>query len=268
MLSFEKWQATGNTFLFIENWEKNTSLSPEKIQRFCHPSFGVGADSVIFFEPSEKADCKMNYFNADGTQAETCGNGLRATFAFGKKYGFLKENIHTIENPNGRVDTVEKVGENYRVCLGAPSWKNTPDFPDNFLGEEIEEKKWWCISMGNPHAVSFVKDTENCNFEYLGKTLEKHSLFPHRINVEFVHPLSDTEANFRVWERGVQETLACGSGAAAATVAGTLAGKFAKNAEILLHLKGGDLLMLWDQEKNVVFKTGPAKEVFSGEIAL
>lgn len=274
-IAFEKWHGTGNDFVFLNNWENALSPDPEQIKKICHRQFGIGADAVIYFEKSDRADCKMNYFNADGTPAETCGNGLRCTAAFGIGHKYLSGKTITIENPTGKVDTAEVVSDSpwqIRVNMGAPKTKGLPDFPDDFLGQEIDVEgspvRVWCVSMGNPHAVQFVDSVKNAPVLTQGGKIEHHRLFPNRINAEYIEVISPTEANFRVWERGVGETLACGSGAAAATVAGTLAGKFAPNSEITMHLPGGDLVLKWDQQQNAVYKAGPAEFVYKGEMNL
>lgn len=274
-LSFEKWHGTQNDFVFLNNWEDTFSLPAEQIQSLCHRRLGVGADAVIFFSPSEKADAKMNYFNADGSYAESCGNGLRATAAYGKKHGYFSGDTVTIENPNGRVDDIEILSEDpWDICvnLGAPKTSGLSDFPDGFLGKmlDVDDSKIqiWCVSMGNPHAVQFVESIADAPVTTMGPFIENHSLFPNRINAEFIEIISPTEANMRVWERGSGETLACGTGAAASVVAGTLAGKFPPNEEVLLHLRGGDLKIKWDQEKNEVLKTGMAEFVFGGEFEI
>lgn len=274
-MNFEKWHGAGNDLIFINNWSKSISLTPKQIKHLCHRQFGIGADAVILFEPSEKAHAKMNYFNADGSPAETCGNGLRCTAAYGLEQKLIAGNAITLENPTGKVDNVEILSVmpwRIRVNMGAPRTTGVADFPDEFLGKSIdidgEAVKVWCVSMGNPHAVQFVDSVAIAPVLTQGGKIEHHPLFPNRINAEYVEVLSPVEANFRVWERGVGETLACGSGAAAATVAGVLAGKFLPNAEILLHLPGGDLQLLWDQKANVVYKTGPAEFAFAGEIEL
>lgn len=274
-IAFEKWHGTGNDFVFLNNWENALSPDPEQIKKICHRQFGIGADAVIYFEKSERADCKMNYFNADGSFSETCGNGLRCTAAYGLKHKFVPSHQVKIENPGGTIDIADVLSDSpwqIRVNMGSPKTKGLPDFPDDFLGKIVDvdgtEVKVWCVSMGNPHAVQFVDSVKNAPVLTQGSKIEYHKLFPNRINAEYVEVLSPTEANFRVWERGCGETLACGSGAAAAAVAGTLAGRFSPNAEILMHLPGGDLVLRWNQQKNAVYKTGSAQFVFAGEVEL
>ncbi len=272
---FEKWHGAGNDFIFIDNWQKSIILSPEQIQQLCHRQFGIGADAVILFEPSDTADCKMNYINADGTVAETCGNGLRCAAAFGLQHGHLSGEFVSIENPSSKVDTAEILTDSpwwIRINMGASQIRGVDDFPNDFLGKtiEVDDKnvEVWCVSMGNPHAVQFVSSTKEAPVLTQGAKIEHHNLFPNRINAEYLEVLSSTEANLRVWERGCGETLACGSGAAAATVAGVLAGKFLPNTDIVMHLPGGDLTMQWNQAENIVFKTGPAEFVYHGAIVL
>jgi len=271
-MKFEKWHGAGNDFVMIDNFDGEHFLPPEKIRKICDRRFGVGADAVIFVEKSKIADAKMNYWNADGTPAETCGNGLRATAGFLRAKKYLLKNHFFLENPAGKSEPVEILRENpfeIRVSLGAPAF-DSPDFREKWAGDEIEidgkKMKIWTVSMGNPHAVQFVENVDAAPVLTIGPKIERHPNFPNRANAEFLEIVSEKEGKLRVFERGCGETFACGSGAAAAAVAGILAGKFAKNAEILLHLRGGDLRLFWDREKNLVFKIGPAEKVFSGKI--
>ncbi len=274
-LVFEKWHGAGNDFIFIDNWQQKIQLTAEQVKRLCHRQFGVGADAVILFEPSAVADCHMNYINADGTVAETCGNGLRCSAAFGLRHQYVTGASVSIENPSGKVDTAEILSDSpwqIRINMGAAKLNGLPDFPDDHLNRAIdidgETIELWCVSMGNPHAVQFVDAVQTAPVVTQGEKIEHHALFPNRINAEYVEVLSRTEANIRVWERGCGETLACGSGAAAATVAGVLAGRFEPNTDITMHLPGGDLILRWDQVQNVIYKTGPAEQVFGGVIEL
>ena len=273
-VSFEKWHGAGNDFIIIDNWDLCRTITPEQVQHLCDRHFGIGADAVILFEPSDKAECKMNYINADGTPAETCGNGVRCTAAFGLLHHLQGDTVR-IENPGGEVETAIVIGRapwQIRVEQGSPRTAGVPDFPDDHLGKPLEidgtALEVWCVSMGNPHAVQFVDAVADAPVLTQGRAIEHHELFPNRINAEYVEVLSPTEANFRVWERGCGETLACGSGAAAATVAGVLAGKFQADTDITMHLPGGDLIMRWDRVTDRVYKTGPAQMVYSGEIKL
>jgi diaminopimelate epimerase len=275
ILDFEKWQGTGNDFIMIDNWDQKTVLTPENIQRLCNRNFGIGADAVILVEQSKKATAKMNYYNSDGTPAETCGNGIRCTASFVKQYGYAKGESFSIENPNGSIAEILFLSENplkVRVNFGSPSVKGGKDFPENFLGKEIiikgQKISLWCVSTENPHVGIFVENVKKFPVEILGPQIECHSLFPNRINVEFIEVLSEKEARVRVWERGVGETLACGSAAVAVGVIGILSKKFTNKEPITIHLPGGDLEIFWDQEKNTVFKTGEAEKVFSGKIEL
>ena len=275
IFSFEKWQGTGNDFIVIDNWEQKIFLTPQDIQKLCNRHFGIGADAVILVEQSKKADVKMNYYNADGTPAETCGNGIRCTVAFIKEHGYAKGNSFSIENPNGSIAQTFLLSENpwkIRVNLGSPFVAGGKDFPENFLGKEIEVNEHkislWCVSVGNPHVGTFVKNVKEFPVEIFGPKLEHLQLFPNRINVEFIEVLSEKEARVRVWERGVGETLACGSGAAAVAVMGILSKKLTSEVPLLIHLPGGELEIFWDQEKNALLKTGEAQKVFSGKIEL
>jgi diaminopimelate epimerase len=231
---------------------------------------------MILIEPSKLADVKMRIFNADGSEAEMCGNGVRCVAKYAFDHGLVDRTEITIETgagilpltmyPNER-EHIDKV----RVNMGLPRLTrgDLPMVgPANEqvinMGLEVLDRTFQitCVSMGNPHCVIFVDDVVNFPVKRYGYAIENHELFPRRINVEFVEVLSPNEVRQRTWERGAGETLACGTGSSAVTVAGVLTGR--TKGKLLNHLTGGDLEMEWDG-KNAVFMTGPAVEVFSGE---
>lgn len=265
-MHFEKWQGTGNDFIFFDNWKREIEFTPKQIQKLCDRHFGIGADAVILFEPSKTADAKMNYYNADGYPAETCGNGLRATLAYGKEHGYLKGDMATVENPNGRIDRITEENELYTVNLGKPSF-TSPDFPADAWEKEYRGNVIHCVSMGNPHCILFVEDIETTPVETLGPQLETDPLFPNRTNVEFVQQLGPKEFRVRVWERGVGETLACGSGMSAVAAMLVRKGIAQEGEEILIHVRGGDLWLTQDADGNML-KKGPAERSFVGEVEL
>ena len=276
-IEFSKFEGLGNDFIIIENLENDFKLNPKEITKVCNRHFGIGADGIILIEKSKEADFKMVIYNSDGSQAEMCGNGIRcfAKYVYDRGY-FSEENIK-IEMLAG----VKKVRLNFhgsevlgaRVDMGKPSFKpqdivvlvkdieEVIKFPLDIGQKTIEVT---CVSMGNPHCVLFVERAETAPIKTLGPLIENHQLFPNRTNVEFVEVVDSNTLKVRVWERGVGETLACGTGACASLVAAY------KNSFIgpraVVNLPGGDLLVDWVEGENI-YLTGPAKEVFTGIIS-
>ncbi len=278
-MKFTKMQGAGNDYVYVNCFEEHVE-SPEQVAvRVSNRNFGIGSDGLILILPSDKADVRMRMFNADGSESEMCGNGIRCVAKYAYDHGLVAKKELTAETgagiltllltTNGR-DKVEKV----RVNMGAPRL-NRPEIP--MLGDGAQRVvakplnilhttfSITCVSMGNPHCVIFVDDVENFQVEKYGPLIENHELFPRRTNVEFVQVVSRAEVRQRTWERGAGETLACGTGASAVCVAGALNGVTEK--KILNHLAGGDLELEWAEDGNV-YMTGPAVEVFSGEIEL
>lgn len=275
-MKFVKMHGAGNDYVYIDCFRQKIE-EPEKLAiEVSDRNFGVGGDGLILIEPSPKADVKMRMFNADGSEAEMCGNGIRCVAKYAFDHGLVDRTDISIETgagilpltmyPNER-ELIDKV----RVNMGAPRL-NRADLPmigpgqEQVIDMELEVLdqtfQITCVSMGNPHCVIYVKDLDNFPVKKYGYALENHELFPKRINVEFVEVISPDEVRQRTWERGAGETLACGTGASAVTVAGVLSGR--TEGKLLNHLLGGDLEMEWDGEGDV-FMTGPAAEVFIGE---
>ena len=239
--------------------------------------FGVGGDGLILICPSERADARMRMFNADGSEAEMCGNGLRCVAKYVYDHGIARKEHLTIETGRGilSVDLEVKGGkaQRVRVDMGEPILE-AAKIPTTLMGNPpVEQTVWYtpepgntlnvtCVSMGNPHAVAFVDELTDKLVHGVGPLVEKHEVFPRRVNVEFVKVNDKSDAHMRVWERGSGETLACGTGACAVAVAGVLTGRF--DRKVTIHLVGGDLDIEWGPD-NHVYKTGPAVEVFSGE---
>lgn len=251
--------------------------SPQKLAvRFSDRHFGIGADGIILIKPSEIADFCMDMYNADGSQAEMCGNGIRCVGKYVYDYGLTDRKRISVETLAG-IKYLDLTVENGKVTLvtvdmGMPILQaaEIPVVSDQERAIDVpivvndREYRMTCVSMGNPHAVVFVDDVQEFPLEAVGPLFEHHKVFPNRINTEFVEVLNNAEVNMRVWERGTGETLACGTGACASTVACVLNHK-TKNA-ITLHLLGGDLQVEWNQNTNKVYMTGPARVVFDGEI--
>lgn len=275
-MKFTKMEGLGNDYVYINCFEETVD-DPERVAiKVSNRHFGVGADGLILIKPSKIADFCMDMYNADGSKAEMCGNGIRCVAKYVYDYGLTDKTNISIETLAGIKYLDLQIEDNkvkmVTVNMGAPELvpakipvKSTKDI---LVNEPIavggNTYNMTCVSMGNPHCVIFVEDTEVVPLEEIGPQFEKHEWFPNRINTEFIQVIDRKTVNMRVWERGTGETLACGTGACASTVACILNGL--TEEEITLHLLGGDLLVRWDREKNLVYMTGPATVVFDGEI--
>ena len=223
--------------------------------------FGIGADQLLLLYPSDKADLRMAIFNADGSEVEMCGNGIRCCALFARKRGLVAKDEMTIETPAGIMRPVI-VGSEVRVDMGAPKISGVAANPP----EGLDLPPMTCVSMGNPHAVFFVPDAESFPVAEWGPKVERHPMFPRRTNVEFVQVLDRKTVRMRVWERGAGITMACGTGSCATYVAAILNGFADATGKVILD--GGTLTINWEGEGKSVFMTGPAEEVFNGEISL
>ena len=275
-MKFTKMQGCGNDYVYINCFKETVENGPELAIRVSNRNFGVGSDGLILICPSEVADVKMVMYNADGSQSQMCGNGVRCVGKYSYDYGIVDKDVITVETLAG-IKTLKLQVENGKVAsvtvdMGAPIV--TPALVpvvaegDAVIAKPVEvcgrEYELTCVSMGNPHAITFVEDTMAVELEKIGPVFEHHPMFPERTNTEFIQVLSDTEINMRVWERGSGETLACGTGACASVYACMLNGK-TKN-EVTVHLFGGDLHIKYDEETGHIFMTGPAVVVFDGEL--
>lgn len=277
-MKFTKMHGCGNDYVYVNLFEEKVNDPAAVSIKISDRHFGIGSDGLITIGPSDKADFRMRIYNADGSEAEMCGNGIRCVAKYVYDHKLTDKTEISIESgagikyltlfvENGKVEQV-------RVDMGEPIL--TPaEIPvvadgDKVIDAPIEVggKTWnmTCVSMGNPHAVVFVDDTENFELEKYGPLFESHERFPKRTNTEFVQVISRTEANMRVWERGSAETWACGTGTCACVMACILNNK--TEDKVLVHLRGGDLTIEYDRQTNHVFMTGPATEVFQGEISL
>ena len=275
---FTKMHGCGNDYVYVNLFEEQLDNPEEVSIKVSDRHFGIGSDGLITIGPSDKADFRMHIYNADGSEAEMCGNGIRCVAKYVYDHKLTDKTEITVETGAGILTLIlfPKDGkvEQVRVDMGEPIL--TPaEIPvvadgDKVIDEPIEVggKTWnmTCVSMGNPHAVVFVDDTANFPLETYGPLFENHERFPKRTNTEFVQIISRTEANMRVWERGSAETWACGTGTCACVMACILNGK--TEDKVLVHLRGGDLTIEYDRATNHVFMTGPATEVFSGEIEI
>ncbi len=275
-MKFTKLHGLGNDYIYVNTFEEKVSHPAELAVKVSDRHFGIGADGLILIMPSKTADFRMRIFNADGSEAEMCGNGLRAFSKYVYDHGMTKKETFQVETGAGilTVELFPKKGkaERIRVNMGEPRLRRL-EIP--MAGDDAEKVVLetinvggthfdiTAVSMGNPHVVIYVEDVKNFPVEKYGRMIENHELFPRRTNVEFIEIVSPNEVIQRTWERGSGETLACGTGASAVTVAGVLTGK--SERKLLVHLLGGDLELEWSQADNHVYKVGPAVEVFSGE---
>jgi len=276
-MKFTKMHGAGNDYVYVNCFDEVVD-NPEKVAiKVSNRNFGIGSDGLILILPSDRADLRMRMFNADGSESEMCGNGIRCVAKYAYDHGLVTKKeisaetgagVLTLQLITNSLDRVEKV----RVNMGAPRLSRSEipmlgNGPARVVAEPLNilhtTFNITCISMGNPHCVIFVDDVESLQLEKYGPLIENHDIFPRRTNVEFVHVISPDEVRQRTWERGAGETLACGTGASAVCVAGVLNGLTGKR--ILNHLSGGDLELEWAEDGNV-YMTGPAVEVFNGEI--
>ena len=277
-MKFTKMHGCGNDYVYV-NCLQETVDNPEETAKFVSDRrFGIGSDGLILIKPSDKADFAMKMYNADGSEGAMCGNGVRCIAKYVYDYGLTDKTTISLETKAG-IKYLDMTIEDGKVALvkvdmGAPILKakdipavsDTEQILDMPFTLEGKEYRMTCVSMGNPHAVVFVEDTEAVRIEEIGPKFENHSMFPDRVNTEFVQILDRKNVNMRVWERGSGETLACGTGACATAVACILNGL--TEEEVTVHLRGGDLHIFYDREKETVFMTGPATVVFDGEISL
>lgn len=279
-MKFTKMQGLGNDYVYINCFTEDLSAVDlhQLAVRLSDRHLGIGGDGIILIMSSESADFRMRMFNADGSEGKTCGNGLRCVARYVYDHGLTDKTVFTIETLGGIVkpEIILKDGEveAIKIDMGEPRLARAEipmlgEAAPQVVGERISaggcEFRVTCVSMGNPHCVIFVSDVDSVDVAYVGPFIEKHELFPEKTNVEFIEVLNDREIRFRVWERGSGITLACGTGACAAAVAAALNNLTSR--QVTVHLLGGDLLIEW-AEDNHVYMTGPAVEVFTGEVNL
>ena len=268
MRNFEKWQGCGNDFVIIDSRGNGLIDSPEKISRICDRHFGIGADGVIYVLNSGAAEIRMRIFNADGSEAEMCGNGIRCFAKFVLRDTDKKSlNVETgagILTVNLRDDSVE-------VDMGAPILEADKIPVTGYDNNKIVSEplnvggnfKMTCVSMGNPHCVIFVDDVNKIDLATIGPKIERHEIFPRKTNTEFVQVIGKNKLRMRVWERGSGITYACGTGACATAVAANLNGLAEKSVDVVLD--GGILKIDWRAD-NHIYMTGAAEKVFSGQL--
>ena len=274
MIPFTKLHGIGNDYIYI-NAIKHPVENPKKLAiAMSNRNFVVGSDGLILILPSDKADFTMRMFNADGSEAEMCGNGIRGFAKYVYDHGLTKKTTIAVETlagikqvrcmvKNGKVHTVTvDMGEPILLRDKIPMLGNPGTVIEEDLHVDGVKFSITAVSMGNPHVVIYVEDVKNFPVEKYGPMIENHELFPKRTNVEFVQIVTGKEVIQRTWERGSGETLACGTGASAVTVAGVLTEKTERRLKV--HLKGGNLAIEWNNKDNHVYLTGTAEEVFEG----
>jgi diaminopimelate epimerase len=276
-LSFTKMHGIGNDYVYVDCFSQVVSDPAALARRVSPRHTGIGSDGLILIQPSSAADCRMEMYNADGSRGGMCGNGIRCVAKYVYDHGIAKRPELRVETDAGiktiRVEASEGRVHSATVDMGAPILDG-PRIPVAAEGRIIDQPfevgdetfNITCVSMGNPHCVVFVDGIADLRLESLGPQFETHRFFPERVNTEFVEVSGPAELKMRVWERGSGETRACGTGACAVVVAAALTGRAARRS--LVHLAGGDLHIDWLEGDDRVLMTGPAEEVFAGEIDL
>lgn len=276
MIKFTKMHGLGNDYVYIDAINQNIENESSLARFVSNRHFGIGSDGLILICKSDVADFKMRMFNSDGSEAEMCGNGIRCVGKFVYDKGLTNKTKVEIETlagiktlslntRNGKVETARvDMGEPILEAEKIPVISNENPVKNLILNAEGEKFKFTCVSMGNPHAITVVDDTESFNVERYGKVLEVAKAFPKKANIEFAQIINKRKINMRVWERGAGETLACGTGACATAVACNLNGLTERMVNI--ELLGGNLEIEWNKDDNHVYMTGPAVTVFDGEL--
>ena len=276
-MKFTKMHGCGNDYVYVNLFEETIADPAQLSIAVSDRHFGIGSDGLITIGPSDVADFRMRIYNADGSEAEMCGNGIRCVAKYVYDHELTSQTTITVETGAG-IKTLDLLVENGKVT------QVTVDMGEPILAPEeipvvaegtrvvdepilVDGKEWrmTCVSMGNPHDIIFMdEDVRTLDLEKIGPDFENHAAFPKRINTEFVNVIDETHLRMRVWERGSGETLACGTGTCATVVAAILNGL--TKDEVSVELLGGTLHIKWDREKNLVYMTGPATVVYSGEI--
>lgn len=278
-IEFTKMHGCGNDYVYIDGATQKIpqERKPDFVRKMSDRHFGIGGDGVIFINPSDEADFEMEMYNADGSRAQMCGNGIRCVAKFVYDKHLTDQTEITVVSAGSvkklKLYVTDGRVERVRVNMGRPILKAS-EIP--VLSDEEQVLNWpvfvadrqWkmsCVSMGNPHAVIFAENVKSLNLEKIGPSFETHKRFPNRINTEFVEIIDRKTIFMRVWERGSGETLACGTGACAAAAACVL--NQLTDSLITVKLLGGELTIEWDSGQNLMFMTGPAVTVFEGDVA-
>jgi len=280
-MKFTKMHGIGNDYVYVNGFEQTVADPVETAKKVADRHFGIGGDGLILILPSTVADVRMRMFNADGSESEMCGNGVRCVAKYAFDHGLTSNNPMKVETgrgvlsislqvENGKVSTATvNMGEPILDLPAIPvdrekviAGKRDHEFRLS-VAQSNELLDATFVSMGNPHATLYVPEVSKIDLDRVGPVLEHHKAFPRRMNVHFAQVHSPNEVTMRTWERGSGITLACGTGACAVCVSGVLTGRTSR--KLLAHLPGGDLTLEWRQSDNCVYMTGPATEVFSGE---
>lgn len=276
VMEFTKMQGCGNDYVYVNGFE-NKIDNPNKLSEIVSDRhFGIGSDGLIVINPSEKADFKMSMYNADGSEGKMCGNGIRCVAKYVYDNKMTDKTTITVETLSGiktlelnvKNDKVETVKVNMGTPILLPKDVPVVSDKDKVVDEPIviddKEYRITCVSMGNPHAITFIENTDDLEIETIGPKFENNPIFPDRVNTEFIQVLDRNTVKMRVWERGSGETFACGTGACATVVACVLNGL--TDDKVTVKLLGGDLFIEYNREENTVYMTGPAKVSFTGKI--
>lgn len=277
-MKFTKMQGIGNDYIYVNCFQEKVENPGEVAKMVSDRHFGIGSDGLILIKPSDVADFEMDMYNSDGSRGAMCGNGIRCVAKYVYDYGLTHKTSITVNTASG-IKYLDLTIENgkavqIRVNMGTPILEASKipviSEKEKVIDEPIvagnKEYRITAVSMGNPHAVTYIDDVKGLDIEKIGPQFEHHSIFPDRVNTEFVKVLDRNTVEMRVWERGSGETLACGTGACAVAVASILNGY--TEDEVTVKLLGGDLKIYWDRKENLVYMTGPAEVVFDGEIKL
>ena len=278
-LRFTKMEGTGNDYIYFDCMQYEIP-SPESISVILSDRhFSIGSDGIILILPSSVADAKMRMFNRDGTEGKMCGNGIRCVAKYLYEHNIVRKNRMTIETLSGvrklhlyiQNDIVGSVAVDMGKALLEPAQVPVLLDGETVVGRPIDvdgtEYKVTCMSMGNPHCVTFMDNVDTLDIAKVGPEFELHPLFPDHVNTEFVQVLNRASLKMRVWERGSGETWACGTGACAAAVAAVLSGYCSYDQDITVHLKGGSVIIRYQSDGTVIM-TGDAKTVFQGSVEL
>lgn len=266
-MKFTKMHGAGNDYVYVNCFEEAVEDPAAVARLISHRRFGIGSDGLILICPSEKADCRMRMYNEDGSEGSMCGNGIRCVGKYVYDHGIVRKEKISVETGSGikSLDIRVEDGKAVSVTVDMGEPEITSELPEE-IEIDGERYEFVGISMGNPHAIYFVEDVDALRLEQIGPSYEHHPRFPERVNSEFIQLLDRSHIRMRVWERGSGETWACGTGATASVVACILMGHTDDTVEV--QLKGGNLRIHWNRETNHVYMTGPAAEVYHGEIEL
>ena len=277
-MKFTKMQGCGNDYVYVDCTKKLIDNIRDTAIKVSDRHFGIGSDGLILIRPSDKADFMMDMYNNDGSSGKMCGNGIRCVAKYVYDYGLTDKTSLKIETLSGvkslELSVEDKKVQSVTVDMGVPVTKADAvpviTDKDELINEPVEIDgniyNITCVSMGNPHAVVFTEDIDKLKLEHIGPMFENHPMFPERVNTEFIQLIDRRHIKMRVWERGSGETWACGTGACASVVAAILNGL--TDNEVAVTLRGGELLIRYDEKADKVFMTGPAVTVFEGEIHL